>query len=283
MTRADEGAASLEHEPDAKAILPEPRSVKKQFPISNLIDIRRSAPIEAAMRLAFLIMPLFAWPICTQSEVFIGPTSSTNRLVVNTNEAILVSVITATNAYEGFNARIAIGGANYPIGLSNELDFPAAFAGPIELILANQGIISYQSVQGAAIQSILVTSNSTTVITVPAGKSLRFFRPSGGRMNLEVTKGGKTAIGELMTGKEEFTGPVSLRPFHQSLSSFVSIVSYYYTDGFVVLPEQGLLRGPTGSFEITVEKSVDLTNWFPVVVHGTSADQKAFYRLKLQR
>jgi hypothetical protein len=196
---------------------------------------------------------------------------------------MLVSVITATNAFEGFNGIILIGGTNYPIYLSNELDFPVAFAGPMELIVTNQGIVSYQLLQGSTIKSILVRSNSTPSIAVAAGKSVRFFRPSSGRLSLAITKGSKTAIGELMTGKEEFTGPVTLRPFDQYPSSSVSVVTYYDTEGFLVLPEQGLLRGPTGAFEISVEKSVDLTNWTPVMVQTTAADQKAFYRLKLSR
>jgi len=35
LTRADEGAKSQQNEPDAKAILPEPRRVKKQIPVSS--------------------------------------------------------------------------------------------------------------------------------------------------------------------------------------------------------------------------------------------------------
>ena len=85
-------------------------------------------------------------------------------------------------------------------------------------------------------------------------------------------------------GTEESSGPVSIIPAVGWPSSWKRnvVVSYYFTDEAAVIPELGL-QGPTGSFEIVIEKSVSLTNWLPVVNHNTSSDEKAFYRFRISR
>ena len=42
------------------------------------------------------------------------------------------------------------------------------------------------------------------------------------------------------------------------------------------------IAGPSGSFAISVEKSVDLQSWSPVLLQNTSDPVKAFYRLQIQ-
>jgi hypothetical protein len=82
----------------------------------------------------------------------------------------------------------------------------------------------------------------------------------------------------------EFTGPVEITLTDLNPpANEASVLSYYFTEDFLVTPNFGFLQGPTGAFEITVEKTVDLTNWYPVSVQNTSDDQKAFYRLRLAR
>jgi len=84
-------------------------------------------------------------------------------------------------------------------------------------------------------------------------------------------------------GGEEFTGPLTVTIQNVGHSGLTMAFSYYLLEDFFVVPHSGLLQGPTGNFDITIEKSADLTNWFPAVIHPTSDDQQAFYRLKLSR
>jgi hypothetical protein len=58
-----------------------------------------------------------------------------------------------------------------------------------------------------------------------------------------------------------------------------AIISYYVTDNFVSLPS-GVVQGGTGSFVLTVEKSSNLVDWFPVMIQPAANDSKSFYRLK---
>jgi hypothetical protein len=60
-------------------------------------------------------------------------------------------------------------------------------------------------------------------------------------------------------------------------------MSYYFTEEFTFLPGLGHIEAGPGSFEIAVEKSSDMVAWVPVVVHNTTVQQHAFYRLRLQR
>ncbi len=77
----------------------------------------------------------------------------------------------------------------------------------------------------------------------------------------------------------EYDGPLEIRLRENN----PVVVSYYFAEDFVTMPDASLLRGPTGSFEVGVQKSFDLTNWYPVIIYRTAADEKAFYRLKLSR
>jgi len=61
------------------------------------------------------------------------------------------------------------------------------------------------------------------------------------------------------------------------------IVNYYIIDEFLSTPANGYVETSPGSLTLAVEKSINLTNWFPVFINSTGDDQYAFYRLKLTR
>lgn len=62
------------------------------------------------------------------------------------------------------------------------------------------------------------------------------------------------------------------------------VYSYFLTEDFLEITADGYLKGPSGTFEVVVEKSTDLTQWLPVVVQNTaSSDTRAFYRLRIQK
>ncbi len=217
-----------------------------------------------------------------RAEVFIGPTAGSNVLVVATNEAIMISsfqvadwtappqIISGTNSFS-FSA----------CGTEGE---PVALAGPLELVVNDGSLISFRRVKGSTIQTLFVRPNETALVNVPDGKTIRFFRNINCHyFRLEITRGTQTFATDQggFYGTEEFAGPISIRLVNLGTSTGVQDFSYYFTEGFLVLPELGLLQGGPGIYEISVQKSLDLTNWFPVVVQNTSSDQKAFYRLRI--
>ena len=169
----------------------------------------------------------------------------------------------------------------------------AALAGPFELLKTNLGVrvISYQILSGSPILSEVVTSRSTNLINVSSGKTIKFLPPIPPRGNeisvgLSMQKAGRAINDMPIAGGEEFVGPLTIKLFFKSPQidrNRAAVYSYYFTENAVVLPEVKLLQGATGSFQISVDKSADLTNWFPVIFHNTADDQKAFYRLRLTR
>lgn len=60
-------------------------------------------------------------------------------------------------------------------------------------------------------------------------------------------------------------------------------MSYTFAEDFVAFPELGYLQTPKGDFEIVVEKTTNLTNWFPVLSHNTTSDQRAYYRFRIAK
>ena len=163
-------------------------------------------------------------------------------------------------------------------------ELPAAFAGPMDILFSasTNHLISFKRMQGNAIKSVVFSYGHPNTISVPAGKTLRFFSfiPLPNYeipVNASVTKGTNTLYREgvgFLHRNAEFSGPleITLTSLFQSPEPIetAAVYSYYFTEDFLVMPETGFLQGPTGAFEISVEKSGDLTNWFPVMVQNTS-------------
>jgi len=191
---------------------------------------------------------------------------------------------------------------------SNEVRVPfnsdqtLALAGPVTFILPwnNLGklLVSFKMISSSYIKTVVVpnpalfSQTNQVDIFVPDGKTIHCFQPfdrssdtgisdlPGGMV---IISKGSSLISVPLFGGEEFSGPLTVTIQSVGPQAAVKAYSYYLLEDFFVVPQSGLLQGPTGSFEITIEKSADLGNWFPTVIHPTSDDQKAFYRLKLSR
>ena len=64
---------------------------------------------------------------------------------------------------------------------------------------------------------------------------------------------------------------------------YSKFISYFIAEDGFTLPGERAIGGPTGSYAITVEKSLDLNTWSPALLANTSDANKAFYRLRIQR
>ncbi len=223
------------------------------------------------------------------AEIFCGVTSNTNRLTVATNESILISSAHNQNgntvAYALHVANGITNGQTY-IGGPSPLANPVAIAGPCELVFTNNSLISFKRVQGTNIQTVILPPSHPPIqqlINVPEGKTIRFFTPCVGSSQNSLQCGGILFSNVLLYGNEEFSSPMTVTFTGQEINGYLTIYSYYFIEDFLALPGLGLLQGPTGNFELSVEKTTDLSNWFPVIVQNTSSDQKAFYRIRLRR
>ena len=81
----------------------------------------------------------------------------------------------------------------------------------------------------------------------------------------------------------EFTGPGTLFLNSGLFFPYAKFISYFIAEDGMTLPGQRAIAGPSGSFAVSVEKSVDLNSWSPVWMQNTADPVKAYYRLQIQR
>jgi hypothetical protein len=220
-------------------------------------------------------------------ETFIGPTTPTNRLLVPTNSAI---IITATFGDFTNSTQVQIGDGGTPFIQSYfaplENGTVYAFAGPGELIFSNAVLFTFYRLTNSAIYSqvvlndpigIQIASNKTMhVFGVPAPVSASFSRPAGA---------GAGTLSFLLEPNQpaEFTGPGTLFLNSGVLFPYATFISYFIAEDGFAMPGQRAIAGPSGSFAICVEKSGDLISWSPVLLENTADPVKAYYRLRIQR
>jgi len=251
------------------------------------------------MNITRLLSLILASVFSCHGEIFISSTNQANSLTISSNEALLISAARESQDSNGsdFKTYITIAGVDLPFRFDSGLRRETlAIAGPAELKFnlnttnLAPALISFERVQGSAIRSLYVTNSNIQppptipTIIVPAGRTCHFFRPIGrGDVSVSVISGTNTVPNLELSGGEEFAGPVSLLLSCIDEGGEGAIVSYYFNEDSIVLPEVNLVAGPTGSFGITVEKSTDLAHWHPVAVQTTSSDRQANYRFRITR
>jgi len=230
-----------------------------------------------------LFLALAATPAC--GETFIGPTTSTNRLLVPTNSAI---IITATFGDFTNSTQVQLAGG-YPFTQSFfaplEHGTVYALAGPAELIFSNAVLFTFYRLTNSAILSqgiandplgIPLASNQTMhVFGAPAPVNASFVRQSS-------EGGGALSFVLAPNSPAEFTGPGTLFLNSGVFFPNAKFISYFIDQDGYALPGQQAVAGPTGSFAISLDKSVDLNTWSPVWMQTASDSAKAFYRLRIQ-
>ncbi len=226
-------------------------------------------------------MALFlALAVC--GETFIGPTAATNRLLVPTNSAI---IITATFGDFTNSTQVQLGsGPPFTQSFAPLQNGEVyALAGPAELILSNAVLFTFYRLTNSAIYTqgiandpipIPIASNRTMhVFGVPGPVNASFSRQGSGFVSFVLQRGQPA----------EFTGPGILSLSSGVFPPYAKFISYFFQEDGFTLPNQRAIAGPSGSFAISVEKSVDLQTWYPVLLENASDPGKAFYRLRIQR
>jgi hypothetical protein len=137
-----------------------------------------------------LFVALAAMP--AKGETFIGPTTATNRLLVPTNSAI---IITATFGDFTNSTQVQLGGGapftqSYFAPLENGTVY--ALAGPAELIFSNAVLFTFYRLTNASIyfQGI---ANDPIGITIASNKTMRLFgvpAPVNASFNRAGSEGG---------------------------------------------------------------------------------------------
>jgi len=242
---------------------------------------------QPSMKLSNLIF--FALALVTlhaRAESFVISDGETNSIAVAANEAIVVDFIDSNSPFPILRREKK---ASVLVSITKG----SGFAGPCELVFFRSTLVTFRRIQTAAMTTVVLGANETNTVVVPADRTLKIFTTDGqGKVVVSRGAHSRTVLVGLTLRHQlsglELTGPLTVMMTGHS-SSFLEyeygqVYSYYFTDDFVQITADGYLRGPTGTFEILVEKSTDLSHWLPVMVQNTaSADSSAFFRLRIHK
>jgi hypothetical protein len=233
--------------------------------------------LQGFLPILFVLLSPFA-----NAETFIGPTTSTNRLLVPTNSAIIISTTLGnfTNS-----THVVLRGFQFnqsyfaPLESGNSY----ALAGPAELILTNLAVVTFYRITNSAIVSQSI-GNDPIGITIPTNKTMRLFGVPA-PVEASFSRPGTPSVSFTLEPNRpaEFTGPGTLFLNSGVFPPLGKFISYFFAEDGFVLPNQRAISGPSGSFAVMVEKSFDLNSWSPVLLENTSDAPHAFYRLRMQR
>ena len=216
-----------------------------------------------------------------RGETFIGPTTTTNRLLVPSNSAI---VITATFGDFTNSTEVVLDGFQFTQSYFAPLENGNAYAlaGPAELIFSNAVLISYYQITNSAIRSQSI-ANDPIGISIASNKTMRLFSVPAS-VNASFSRPGSSFVPFTLEPNRpaEFTGPGTLTLNSGVFPPYSKFISYFIAEDGFTMPNQRAIAGPAGSYAITVEKSFDLNTWSPVLLQNTSDANKAFYRLRIQ-
>lgn len=243
--------------------------------------------------LAWLVAISFWTGNAGRAEVFIGPSSSDNRLIVADDEAIVFSTITG-NHEDTFPVKLTSGGltVNAQVYLvpSDEDPRMPALAGPAEITVTQPFAFSFTRIKGSGIKSIIVPSGASYDLNVPEKKTIHLFRWFGyGYTRVDIKKGNRIAPKCILRGDEEFEGPLTISlsntpptptepPFPYAL-----VMTYYFVEPATVLKEGAAIQAPTGASFVATYKSYDLRTWFPAIIQPVTNDRQAFYRIGITK
>lgn len=261
---------------------------------------------------SYLLCLLTLLGFTTPSHDALGET-----LIVGTNQPVNFSLIVPTNqaliVYGGqFRAyspdifwRITQSGTLHLFRLDSISDpildapsgHPNILAGPLNLELFipmtsefEGSWMSYQILPLAGLNTIVVRSSRTNVITVPAGKNLRIIsrqsRNFDGEMTLHLLSGdarAQVAFDSFNSNSLlglEFTGPVALEIVNNG--TYNQWLTYSLQNASVQLLPSGVIAS-SGSGALVVEESSDLMNWFTSAVMLKDAMPSKYFRLRASK
>jgi hypothetical protein len=227
------------------------------------------------------------------SETFLGVTSATNRFVIGTNESVFITNFRVNGAGP---IQIVKDGQvfSFPNGFSAEPTYPLAVAGPCEFIFTNSALVNFRRYSSSSFESIVLlpqaNTNAEFTVSVPTGRNIRVFRPIGHvSSGYAILRRGTNAWSiDNSFGADEFSGPLEVafrgpKSPEDGQSPLPVLHTYGLSESAVVVPQGLAIQGPTGAFQIAVEKSVNFTNWSPAILQDIRDDQKAFYRLRIAK
>ncbi|MGO9200829.1 MAG: hypothetical protein ACLQM8_09855 [Limisphaerales bacterium] len=236
------------------------------------------------------------------AETILGPTSETNRVLLSTNEAVLIETVLPAG-WNGVDCGFIASNVTYSLNIDQVLNGPYALSGPGELVLSNECAVHLIRLLNTPIQTVLLPggSNSTSPVSinVPGGKSVQLFHQfsADDPVAATITRGMQSFSSYFYPG-QSLQGPLTLTLdpsdslgywYHPSSTNSgpasippIAFISYWFVEDVFQNPSM-VLSSQFGVPGLAVQQSPDLNSWQSVGTLGVTISSNSFYRLKILR
>ncbi len=210
------------------------------------------------------------------AETFYGPTTTTNKLIIATNETAIITSIMAADVVSG---DVMASNSSYAVRLPPSGSGRYAVAGPVELRVTTPCAIYFRRLQNAAVKMALLAGSDTTngvAASVPAGKTIEMF----GSMNVDVVVNAyvvKSGLGSNLVqvaAGNRVDGPAEIR-FYTTTAVNTATYSWWFAEDVFQNPNL-LITSQGQPPQIIIEKSSDMQGWLPVGFFGQSVGSYTF-------
>src|SRR2546426_1368084 len=172
----------------------------------------------------------------TFGETFVGPTTSTNRLLVASNSAI---IITATFGDFTNSTQVVLGGfqftQSYFAPLENGNSY--ALAGPAELIFSNSVLITYYQLTNSAIRTQSIGNDPIGISIAPTGRCVS---SACWRRSMRVSRVQATVLSPSLWNRTGLRNSLGREPWRSTAACFFPTAS-----SFRISSRRTVLRCPT--------------------------------------
>jgi hypothetical protein len=233
--------------------------------------------------LAILCASLALSTLRSNSETFFGPSNGGNKLLIASNEAIIISSIMAPAGV--LNGDVLVSNSSYAVHLYPLGTTRLGLGGPAELRIPSPCAVYFKRLQNAAIRTVFLAGNDMTngfLASAPSGKTLEFFDTMDGDVvpNAFLFKSGFSNQVQVAAG-QRFDGPADVR-FYNPTSGNAALFSYWLVEDVFQNPN-AFVPSSSQTPQVMLEKSADLNLWQPVAVFGQSVGSNTFYRLRISK
>ncbi len=262
------------------------------------IPSSRSPMTKGSTVASAFVMALCYFASCNliRAEMFFGPTSTTNRFLVGTNQAVLIDSVAYANSWEGsLDCSLVVSGVTYSASLEANLIWntgsPYLIPGPAEMLITNKCAVRFQRLTNAPVGLVLFTEVITNVtVNVPAGKTIVFFLKlcpgdNFGPLAAAITQANQSFRAQFWP-RQPFEGPLSFQfaaeDNARATTPPVAAVSYWFTQDIFQDPSSLVTKIP-GAPRVIVEHSVNLGSWESVAAFDSTVGTNSYYRLKMEK
>jgi hypothetical protein len=239
-------------------------------------------PNIMAVFCALLVIAADAW-----GETLILSTNRSDYLLtIPTNEIVVFSYFGTPTTGQYYAPKLLLGrSVEFDIPAGPML--PATLAGPLFLSFDGRGsyMMEFKRYPATNFYTVILEPRDSKEFSVGTNEVIHFYRPipATSGVGILTCKQGTNSFEMRQVQDMEFQGPLSFKWISDGSSQQTGIITYSINKDFSDVAHGALLNTTPGTRTIWIEKSHDLRNWSPIMLHRFNDEREAFYRFNSQR